>query len=81
MFDRKGNPNRQKYHSWFGFSPLKELKLSKEEYAHVISEIRTFATKEQKESGFFVKFVGNNFYFVEYSEEKDYIIVRKGKIK
>lgn len=81
VFDKKGNPNRQKYHSWFGFSPLKEVKLSKEEYAHVISEIRTFATKEQKERGFFVKFVGNNFYFVEYSEEKDYIIVRKGKIK
>ena len=59
----------------------KRLKLSKQEYAHVISEIRTFATKEQQEKGFFIKFIGNNFYFVECSEERDYIIVGKGKIK
>lgn len=81
VFDKKGNPNRQQYHSWFGFSPLKEIKLSKEEYARVISEIRTYATKEQKENGFFIKFVGDSFYFVEYSGENDYVIVRKGKIK
>lgn len=57
------------------------LHLPVKEYAHVMSEIATHATKEQRAQKSFVKNIGKYAYFVENGFDGTYRIIGKRQIK
>lgn len=59
----------------------KTVKLSSKEYAHVMSEIATNLTNEQREKPTFIKYIGNYVYMVENNFDNTYRIIGKKKIK
>lgn len=63
-------------------SDYEEIWISdKQEYANVMSNVRTYATKQQKEYGAFSKIIGDYSYkFVYIKEDDDYRIIGKSKI-
>lgn len=63
---------------------ISELRLPKEEYAHVMSELNTHATKEQRKRRRFFKAIGGYIYFVAVDRTEGYdhfIIYDKMKLK
>ena len=61
-----------------------ELRLAKDEYAHVMSELNTHTTKEQREKRRFFKAIGEYMYFVAVDRTEGYdhfIIYDKIKLK
>ena len=45
-----------------------------------MSEVRTNATKQDKEDGTFIKYIGSNVYVFEF-EDDDFDIIKKGDIE
>lgn len=63
---------------------IPELRLEKDEYAHVMSELNTHTTKEQREKRRFFKAIGEYIYFVAVDRTEGYdhfIIYDKIKLK
>ena len=58
----------------------KEVQLPKDEYARVMSAIRTNITAEQKKKKVFSKPIGNNIYRIENLGNHDYRIIGKSEI-
>lgn len=59
----------------------KGIKLSKKEYAMVMSEISTNITKEQRKMPYFAKCIGNHCYFIRNNGFGYYIILSRRKLK
>lgn len=59
----------------------KTVRLSAKEYAHVMSEIATNITNEQKESPTFIKYIGDYVYMIENNYDNTYRVIGKRKIK
>lgn len=62
-------------------SDFKTIRLSKAEYAHVMSEIATNLTEEQKSKHIFTKYIGDYIYQVENIGFGNYRIIDKIKIE
>lgn len=63
---------------------VSELRLAKDEYAHVMSELNTHTTKEQREKRRFFKAIGEYIYYVAVDRTEGYdhfIIYDKIKLK
>ena len=58
----------------------KEIQLPKDEYARVMSEIRTNITSEEKQKKVFRKPIGNHIYRIENIGDYDYRIIGKSEI-
>lgn len=58
----------------------KEVQLPKDEYARVMSEIRTNITSEEKQKAVFKKYIGNARYTIQNLED-DYRIIGKKEIQ
>ncbi len=58
----------------------KEVRLPKDEYARVMSEIRTNITSEEKQKAVFKKYIGNARYTIQNLED-DYRIIGKKEIQ
>ncbi len=59
-----------------------EVKLPKEEYARVMSEVRTWATEKEKTKGIFSKGILDNNYVIYYEPNTmDFIIIGKDPLK
>ena len=56
------------------------IQLSKKEYAHVMSEIATHISEEQKERAVFKKAIGNYMYTIENNGFGNYRIVGRRKL-
>lgn len=55
--------------------------MSKKEYGHVLHEVITNASKEQKSQEYFMKHVGNYSYLVYNKFDGDYELIKRTKIK
>lgn len=58
-------------------SDKKTVRLSKKEYAHVMSELATWATAEQRNKRTFCKRIGKHIYHVENMEDGSFRIYKK----
>lgn len=61
-------------------SSSKNLKLSKQEYAHVLSEVSTHVTEPQKSMRYFKKAIGNYMYTFKNNFDGTYDPIRRTKL-
>lgn len=75
------DPNKKSLGSDLEASSLPTVRLPKAEYAHVMSEIATHITNEQREQKVFSKNIGNYIYTVENYFDNTYRVIDKSKIR
>lgn len=72
---------QQKHGDPLSASSLPTVKLPVKEYAHVMSEIATHITEEQRKQSAFTKNIGQYTYHIENNHDNTYRIVGKFKIR
>ena len=75
------DPSKRKSGSNLNASSLPTVRLPKAEYAHVMSEIATNISNEQREQKVFSKYIGNFIYTVENNFDNTYRVIDKSKIR